>query len=107
VQTPSIRGKASLSFTLEMDEESLVDLERAVSYASEYMPTTTPRLELLLVTVKKMVKTLIHASPILLDIGQDVLHRSDPQPQLLLDGASTGTGVKVTGSGVRVVENCI
>jgi hypothetical protein len=99
VQTPSIRGKASLSFTLEMDEESLVDLERAVSYASEYMPTTTPRLELLLVTVKKMVKTLIHASPILLDIGQDVLQRSEPL-QLLDSSASSGVGV-------RVVENSI
>jgi hypothetical protein len=99
VQTPSIRGKASLSFTLEMDEESLVDLERAVSYASEYMPTTTPRLELLLVTVKKMVKTLKNASPILLDIGQDVLQRSEPL-QLLDSSASSGVGV-------RVVENSI
>ena len=102
-----IRSSASLSFGLEMDEESLVDLEKAVSYASEYMPTTTTRIETILITLKKMVKTLKNARPILMDIGQDVLNKIEPPTQLLLDSASTGSGVKGTGSGVHVVENCI
>lgn len=77
---PIVKTDANVTFNLELDAQTVSDLEQAVSYSIEYGPDPSPRLLMVLGALKEMVKRLNIAAPYLRDFSFDVVDIELPKP---------------------------